>query len=103
MTPEGRVKVQVKGMLKEHRAYQFWPVQTGMGKRTLDCLGTHRGRFFAIETKAPGAKLTPPQELIRQEIQLAGGTVFVIGETESETDPYKYSGLAELEAWLLLS
>lgn len=91
-------------MLKEHKVYQFWPVQTGMGKRTLDCLGVHRGRFFAIETKAPGAHLTPMQEIIRQEMQLSGAKVFVIGEDEDHSaSGYRYSGLAELEAWLLLS
>lgn len=100
MTPEGKVKAHVKAMLKEHGAYQFWPVQTGMGKRTLDCLGSHRGRMFAVETKAPGNKLTPIQELIKQEIGLAGGKVFVIGE-QHYPNKYAYSGEAELEAWLL--
>ena len=44
MTPEGKVKVKVKNLLNAYGAYHFWPVQTGMGARTLDCLGCHNGR-----------------------------------------------------------
>lgn len=96
-TPEARVKRLVKETLKEAKAYQFWPVQTGLGARTLDCIGGHRGRAFAIETKAPGKKLTEQQEWIKQEMQLAGIRVFVI-DTEDMFEPC----WTELMAWLLL-
>lgn len=90
-TPESKVKAQVKSLLKAHKAYQFWPVQTGFGSPTLDCLGTHAGRFFAVETKAPGKKPTVRQQVTADEIRLAGGKVFIIDGP---------LGLMELAAWL---
>ena len=96
-TPEGKVKAKVKRRLAEAGAYAFWPVQTGMGSRTLDCLGSHRGRAFAIETKAEGKALTEQQEWIRQRIQLSGGKVFVINTTDDMAPCW-----TELLAWLLL-
>lgn len=100
------VKVRVKKMLKEYGAYWFMPVQTGYGASALDFYGCHKGRFYSIETKAPGKKLTPRQELVMDSINIAGGVVFVIGEkclyTEDKLQ-YTFSGMAGLEAWLLLA
>lgn len=98
---EKTVKARVKKLLKQHNCYQFWPVQTGYGAATLDCLGCHRGRFFAIETKAPGKHLTPRQELTMAIMNEAKGAVFVIGERYYE-DLKAFSGMGELEVWLLL-
>lgn len=83
--------------LQRSRTYSFWPVQTGMGARTLDCLGSSRGRAFAIETKAPGQKLTEQQEWIKQRMELAGVRVFVI----DTTDAYEQCWV-EFTSWLLL-
>lgn len=93
MTPEGKVKKQVKALLSTYKdLYQEWPVPGGYGKSGLDAHCCYRGRYFAIETKAPGKKLTPRQELAAAYINQAGGAVFVIdGSTEK---------LAELKAWL---
>lgn len=118
-TPEGKVKNNVKKILKAHGAYQHWPVQTGYGAACLDCHGCHLGRYFAVETKAPGKKLTPRQELTKEEVEAAGGVVFIVGEkivhrrgdtircwngdgTEGTytTQTDIYSGEEELEAWL---
>src|SRR5262249_28281728 len=89
MTPEAKVKARAKKVLNAHGAYHFWPVQTGMGSRTLDCLGCIRGAFFAIETKAPGKKPTKLQEHTIEQMQLAKAKVVVIdGDT------------SELEKWL---
>lgn len=82
MTPEGRVKERVKELLRTHGAYWFCPVQTGMGETTLDFLCCHRGRFFAIETKAPGKKMTLRQHTVSNRISEAGGVVFVIDGDE---------------------
>lgn len=99
MTPEGRVKKKVKALLGKYPLlWQHWPVQTGFGAPTLDCTGCYCGMFFAIETKAPGEKLTPRQELTKRDMVRAGGEVFVIGEHELENGDY--SGMAELERWL---
>ena len=98
-TPEGKVKVKVKLLLNKHDTYHFWPVQTGLGSRTLDCLGCHKGDMFAVETKAPGQHPTELQELIISEIERSGGVVFVIGERATD-DVYKYSGMEDLSRWL---
>jgi hypothetical protein len=82
VTPEGRVKKKVKALLTENKAYQFWPVQTGFGAPTLDCIGCHEGEYYAVETKAPGQQ----------------GVVFVIGETQDELG--EYSGMEDLRRWL---
>jgi hypothetical protein len=78
MTPEGRVKAEVKRQLKALGAYQFWPVQTGMGATTVDCLACLRGRFIGIETKAPGKKPTPLQWTTLTKIAMADGINLVI-------------------------
>ena len=103
-TPEGRVKDKVKRLLKKYGCYQFWPVQTGYGAPTLDCIACAFGHFIGIETKAPGKHPTPRQKLTIEDMRDAGATVFVIGEKLEYTKDGKgtYSGLGELEAWLLM-
>lgn len=90
-TPENRVKVKVKNVLNAYGCYHFWPVQQGYGARTLDCLGSHNGRAFAIETKAPGKKLTEQQAAIAKRIEESRCIVFQISTPEE---------LALLESWL---
>lgn len=81
-TPESKVKEQVKRVLKAHGAYWHMPVQNGMGAPSLDFICCFQGRYFAIETKAPGKKPTPRQEDTISRIRDAGGMVFVIdGDT----------------------
>jgi hypothetical protein len=88
VTPEGKVKDKVKKLLNAYGCYHFWPVQSGYGARTLDCLGCHNGQFFAIETKAPGKKMTEQQTAIGERIEYSRGRVFEISDA---------TGLAELE------
>ena len=92
MTPEGKVKAKVKKILGDYHIYSFWPVQTGYGTHTLDCLGCYKELFFAIETKAAGKKPTVRQYQVIDEILDAGGVVFVIDGT-----PGSYDGL---KTWL---
>ena len=73
MTNEALVKQQVKELLELLGAYQFMPVQRGMGKKTVDFLCCIQGEFVAIETKRPGKSPTKLQSLIMEEIKLAGG------------------------------
>lgn len=101
MTPEGRVKAKVKALLKEFNVYQHWPVQAGYGKPCLDCHGCHKGRYFAIETKAPGKHPTPRQQITLEEIRTAGGAIFVIGTYKADDRAFPYSGMKELHEWLL--
>ena len=89
-TPENKVKVKVRALLDAYGAYRHSPVMNGMGAPTLDFVGCHRGRYFAIETKAPGKVPTPRQWSTIINIRTAGGKVFIIdGDTK------------ELELWLL--
>jgi hypothetical protein len=99
MKPEAKVKLAVKQTLKRYGAYYFMPVQMGYGAPTLDFLGCHKGRAFAIETKAPGKTLTARQEQTIEEMLKAGMKVFVIGDRYTRSD--KHMGELELEAWLL--
>lgn len=102
---EKRVKDVVKKLLSAHDCYFFMPVQSGYGSSTLDILGCHKTRFFSIETKAPGKKPSPRQELVMDAMNAAGAAVFVIGESvmyEENTTKTTFSGMAALEAWLLL-
>jgi hypothetical protein len=89
-TPEGKVKAKVSGLLNATpHMYVFMPVQGGYGAATRDYLGCYLGRFFAIETKKPGAKPTKRQLQTIAIIERAGGKTFVIdGDT------------TELEQWI---
>lgn len=116
MTPEGKVKNVVKKRLDEAEAYNHWPVQTGYGAACLDCHGCYEGIYYAIETKAPGKHPTARQLITIEDIQNAGGQVFVIGESiihrkgdtiydrvagrQWNTRRDIYSGEQELDEWL---
>lgn len=71
-TEEAKVKDKVKAYLRSVGAYYFMPVQTGYGAPSLDILGCYRGKFFAVETKAPGKEPTPRQYAIIGELYRAG-------------------------------
>jgi hypothetical protein len=72
-TEEGKLKDKVKAFLKERGAYYHMPVPSGYGTQTLDFIGCYKGRFFAIETKAPGKEPTPRQYATLQSMLAAGG------------------------------
>ena len=66
MTPEGKVKKEIKRVLDAFGVYYFMPVQMGLGAAGLDfhCVmrfGDHALAFF-IEAKKPGGEPTPRQE-----------------------------------------
>jgi len=101
-TPEGRVKEKTKKIIAQFNdIWTHWPVQTGYGEPTLDCIGSRKSHSFAIETKAPGKKLTPRQNLTREKMKRGGVTVFVVGEYDHDSTVYPYSGMKELNIWLL--
>jgi len=85
MTPEGRVKAKVTKALKlmGKDCWRFMPVQSGYGSAALDYLLCIRGRFVAIETKAPGNKLTAMQEGTKAAMEAAGGIVLVVWDEDS--------------------
>ena len=90
MTPEGKVKQKVSRLLKTVPGLWYtMPVPSGFGESTLDYLGCYLGRFFAVETKAPGKKPTSRQMSTIDAIERGGGKVFVVdGDT------------TDLENWL---
>jgi hypothetical protein len=79
---EKTVKRAVKDQLDMLGAFHHWPVQMGIGAACLDCHGCYQGRYFAIETKAPGKTPTARQELTIAAIRAAGGLVLVIDTVE---------------------
>lgn len=104
VTPEGRVKAQVKRLLDKYKArYEFWPVPYGYGASTLDCLVCFCGRFIAIETKAPGKKPTDRQRLIIEKIRAAGGVAIVIdgedglSELQNHLESIKHASLSDID------
>jgi hypothetical protein len=104
-TPEGKVKDAVKALLNAFdiisaakagsfpetaQGWYYMPVQNSMGVNGIpDFVGHHKGRFFAVETKAPGKKATGFQALQIAAINSAGSVCFVID-----------GDLEELNAWL---
>ncbi|MDT8342771.1 MAG: hypothetical protein RQ751_14770, partial [Longimicrobiales bacterium] len=54
---EAYVKDRVKRWLNSIGAYQFWPVQSGLGAQGIpDCIFCWNGFFGSIETKRPGRR-----------------------------------------------
>jgi len=82
MTPEGEEKAEIKSYLNTIGAYHFWPVQSGYGRDTLDCLASVNGTFWGIEVKAPGAKPTKRQLIRMNEIEASGGRS-VVGDART--------------------
>ena len=107
MTPESKIKALVKALLakydirpakdagtfSEAAGWYFFPSQNGLGVKGIpDILGHYHGRFWAIETKAPGKEPTGFQALQIAAIRCSGGAVFVVDGEES---------LKKFEKWLL--
>jgi hypothetical protein len=94
MTPEGRIKLRVKRLLKEYEPdlYYEMPVPSGFGKAGLDFHCCFWGYYFAVETKAPGKGPTPRQALTIKAIMRSRGSVFVIDSDK---------GVEQLRLWLL--
>jgi hypothetical protein len=91
LTAYGVFSASKAGSFPENaQGWYFMPVSSGHGVSGIpDFLGHHCGRFFGIETKAPGRKPSGFQALQIAAILAAGGTLFVID-----------GDLTELETWL---
>jgi len=79
-TPEGKVKDQIKKILKSLGFWFYMPVQNGLGVNGIPDLIVCAGGFFiGIETKAPGKlkNVTPNQQARLAEINGAGGLAVV--------------------------
>jgi Holliday junction resolvase len=73
MTPEGKVKEEIKRGLKALGAYWFMPVQTGYGARTVDILACVGELFVAIEVKSATGRPTANQLAVLEAVRRAGG------------------------------
>jgi hypothetical protein len=85
MTPEGRVKEDCKRLLKSFDIWYYMPVQNGMGVVGIpDIIACWKGRFLAIETKAPGKRnnTTENQKRVLKEIGAHGGLQIVVDDVE---------------------
>jgi len=93
MTPEGRVKREIKNWLTDPKAaptiYSFMPVQTGYGAASIDFLCCIGGRFIGIETKRKGlTEPSPRQRLVMDAIEAAGGWAFCCDSLDSFLTQY---------------
>ena len=83
LTPEGKVKKQVRQVLDGLGAYYVMPVTGGYGKQGApDFLVCYQGKFFGIETKAGKGKTTALQELNLKKIIDCGGVALVVREED---------------------
>ena len=94
MTPEAKVKKQIRQIIDEFDAYYAMPIGTGYGQSGVpDFLICHKGRFIAVEAKAGKGKTTLLQEAHLERIRTAGGITMIINETNLQQ-------LREQLAWL---
>jgi len=89
-TPEGKIKKQVKDILKHFDVWFDMPVPGGFGKSQLDFTCCVRGRMLAIETKAPGKWLTALQCKTAADMYASGAKVFFISEPSGVMALYRY-------------
>jgi len=83
LTPEGKVKNDIKKVLNNHGIWYFMPSANGFGKVGVpDFICSCGGMFLAVEAKAPGKKgnTTPNQKARIAEIIESGGCAVVIDD-----------------------
>jgi penicillin-binding protein-related factor A (putative recombinase) len=81
ITPEGKVKISIKKILRNSGAYFSMPFTGGYGSSgTPDFLVCYKGKFIGIEAKTRGNKPTQLQLKNLTEIEYAGGLAIVINE-----------------------
>jgi hypothetical protein len=84
MTPEGKVKAEIKKVLAEYECWYFMPAMNGYGRSGIpDFVGCYKGTFFAIEAKSANGKLTPNQEREIAAMLATGGRVVVARSAEA--------------------
>ena len=84
LTPEKKVKNKVVNILKQYKAYYFFPATYGMGRSGVpDIVCCCGGYFIGVECKAGNNKPTPLQERELAAIKEAGGLSCVINENNT--------------------
>lgn len=86
MTPEAKVKKQVKKILDDIGAYHFSPMTGGYGKSGVpDIIACYKGKFIGIECKAKNNKPTELQKYNMEQIKSNGGLSIVINDSNIES------------------
>lgn len=81
MTPEGKVKAKVRGILNKHGVYFFSPLGSMLGRGGIpDIICCHRGKFLAIECKAGRNTTTALQNKELADIRAHQGIALVVNE-----------------------
>jgi hypothetical protein len=81
LTPEAKVKAQVKKILDAHKAYYFLPATGGYGRSGVpDIVCCLKGHFIGIEVKAGSNTPTALQLRELQRINDAGGIGLWVNE-----------------------
>jgi Holliday junction resolvase len=86
MTPEGKVKKQVKKILDDLGAYHFSPMMDGYGRSGVpDIIVCYKGKFIGIECKSGDNKPTLLQLRNIEDIKRNQGLAIVINEGNIES------------------
>jgi pantoate kinase len=81
LTPEAKVKANIKKILQLHGVYYAMPMGTGYGNSGVpDFLCCLNGKFLAVEAKANGGIPTALQYKHLDDIQKAGGAAWIVSE-----------------------
>ena len=81
LTPEKKVKNKIVNILKQYKAYYFFPSNYGMGRSGIpDIVCCYRGYFIGIECKAGSNQPTALQERELAAIKEADGIACIINE-----------------------
>lgn len=78
-TPEGQLTKQIRKVLRLLHVYH-WKQWQGIGSGmpgVSDILGIYKGRFLAIEIKAPGGRLSPAQKIFLDNVKEEGGVAIL--------------------------
>lgn len=89
-TAESGVRSKIRKYLAGfENVYQFWPVQKGYGRRTVDLLACVDGVFFAVEVKDTGKTPTALQYDTLCEVSSAKGSSFWCDSWESFSEQFR--------------
>ena len=86
LTPEAKVKRDVKRLLDKYKVWHFSPSMNGFGRAGVpDIICCVKGKFLAIECKAGSNGCTALQERELDAIVLHGGIAYVIREKDLDS------------------
>jgi hypothetical protein len=75
---EAELTKQIRQYLNARNIWHYKAWQGLMSKKGIsDIIGCYKGRFFAIEIKREGGKITEHQQAFINQVRAAGGIAFV--------------------------